>query len=295
MYTDLFLRLFRGRGDARGSWEGGAIREPLTPLHFAAHLHHDRASEWIGVYNVIDEMCSWGCVDIDVDDFPLASNVHRALELRDIPSWIEKTTRGFHIWVFPEDLLVPAHVMRRSLTAACRAVGYAPKEVFPKQDSASGRHLGNYVRLPLNGAYCGRWLSQTRRFVDDPTLVDMDHQRAHSAHLEAVAALLPRPQRVDISVDLDAGLDSAELVERFGGLVQRMWTKGPRDGEDRSTTLARLAHRCRDAGADQAETLAIISSADERWGKRFAERGEPGLVLLRKIVVNAWRGYAGIS
>lgn len=288
MNDEAFVRLFRGRGDAYGSWTGGCIRKPLTPEHFVRHLYSHNPRDWIGVYNVLGTRCSWGCIDIDVPAEGLARNLRVALAQEDIPSWIERTTRGFHVWVFPADRLVDAALMRRALHGACMMVEYTPREVFPKQTSATGGTLGNYVRLPLNGARCNPPPADVRRFVHtDATLHDMEMDRAGTPNLERLAATVPLPQAVDVPVDFERGLEVQWEVERIGGPVLRVWRDGPQYGHDRSSTLARLAHRCVEAEVEPNTTLSIVVSADERWGK-FADRGESGLAHLRKIVSQAY-------
>ena len=73
--AEVFVQLFRGRGDAFGTWAGGAVRERVTPDMFERHLLSTNPEDWFGVYNVIGERCSWGCVDIDTDDVVLAYNI----------------------------------------------------------------------------------------------------------------------------------------------------------------------------------------------------------------------------
>lgn len=295
MNIDTYVRLFRGRGDAYGAWWGKAVKEPLTVDHFHRHLTSPYDEDWIGVYNVIGERCSWGAVDIDYDDLDLARNISRALHLRGIPAWIEKSTRGWHVWVFPEDRLVPASVMRRALTAACLAVDYSPKEVFPKQDKASGSKLGNYVRLPCNGLFSTG--DHTPRLFEgmnlqnfDQYLTQMDEDRAASDALHELDMLLPRPQAVDITVDFEAGLEVQDVVRKLGGLAYRIWRDGPLHGSDRSTTLVHLARLAAEGGLSPDETLAILRSSDMRWGKGFMERGQSGEDIMSKIIDKAFAG-----
>jgi hypothetical protein len=241
------------------------------------------------VYNVIADLCAWGVVDIDFDDVGLASRIGGELRRHDIPAWVEQTTHGYHVWVFPARL-VRAETMRRALIAACLAVEYQPKEVFPKQIKATTTNPGNYVRLPLNGAMANPRPRDCRRFLHpNATLGDMDRQRAPGPALAALAqqVTLLRPQAVDISVDTQGGLDVLWDVERIGGAIHAMWRDGPHSGNDRSTTLVRLAHRLREADVDTQLAFNVVRSADQRWGK-FHERGEAGTVELVKIVSQAY-------
>lgn len=287
-----FLHLFRGRSDAYGSWKGGCIRGQLTPDHFHRHLYSHNPSDWIGVYNVLGTWASWGCVDIDVDNRPLADAIRTQLATHGIPAWVEQTTRGYHVWVFPYGNdrykgVVDAPVMRRALRAACLAIGYSPKEVFPKQDHASGTSLGNYVRLPLNGSLANPAPLDVRRFVHgDATLQDMDRNRAETTALHDLALLCPAdPQAVDIVVDIEAGLEAEDEAFKIGGAVLRLWRDGPRYGHDRSNTLHRLAYELAERDVEPTVAYAVLVSADQRWGK-FVARGE--LSHLRKILDRAY-------
>jgi hypothetical protein len=284
------VRLFRGRGDARGSWGGPAVRESLVPEMFARHLQSPNEADWFGVYNVIDTWCSWGCVDIDTDDFDLAQSIKYALAFKNVTAWVEQTTRGYHVWVFPAKSLVDASTMRRALTAACRVANYVPREVFPKQDKATGGMVGNYVRLPLNGSHADEPPRDCRWFVHpNISLKEMDDNRAETADLMRVASYLPpSPQAVDVPVDFEAGMEVDSDIRQIGGTPFHIWSYGPRHGHDRSSTLARLAHELAERDVKPNLALAIVASADNRWGKGFADRGESGVAILKRIITNAY-------
>jgi hypothetical protein len=289
-----FLHLFRGRADAYGTWTGGCVHRRLTPAHFERHLYSHDPSEWIGVYNVIGTWASWGCVDIDVDNQRLAVAIRETLVANSIPAWVEQTTRGYHVWVFPFGTgryngVADARTLRRALRQACLAIGYTPKEVFPKQDSASGTTLGNYVRLPLNGSHANPPALEVRKFIHPGvTLQQMDIERAETIHLHALAAHCPPdPQVVDVPVDTEAGLEAEDEVYRMGGRAVALWRDGPRSGHDRSNTLHHLAYVMAEADIEPTTAWAVLVSADQRWGK-FATRGSVGMAHLRKILDRAY-------
>ena len=297
---DLFVRLFRGRGDARGSWGGPAIREHLTPEHFAAHLASSSEADWFGCYNVIGTLCSWGCVDIDTDDLELARNIKTALAFKNVTAWIEQTTRGYHVWVFPQEPLVDAGIMRRALTAACLAVGYTPKEVFPKQTKVMGNGLGNFVRLPYNG-YWSAGDHVPRMFVEhtnyltrtsgDPLhsmFIHMNGSRTPTVILARLAELVPAPSEHRTNLDFDGDLAYAEVSTRLSGLAYRIYRDGPLPGSDRSTTLVHLARLCAEQEMPQQDTLAVLVAADHRWGKDFMDRGATGAGIIERIIAKAY-------
>ena len=310
---DTFITYFRGRGDCYGSAKGFCVKQPLSRAVFERHLKSTNPDDHIGVYCMLGEMCSWGCIDIDGKDFPsttidghdwdkmrtLARNLQTVLRAKGIIAHRERSKNGFHLWVFPDTPLIAARTMRRALMAACKAVGYDPKEVNPKADGPrpGTQGLGNFVRLP-----CGGTLTEPRTdrvFEMDDAVAEQDvtfetwhtlrgqHERTLLANLEAAAALWTPPPVAHNEVDYDAGLEAEPLLRNVDGKTFTVWKDGPLPGSDRSTTLARLAHLCYEQGLPATHTFAIVKSADVRWGGKFANRAD-GLDQMARIVENAY-------
>ena len=281
-----FIELFRGRGDVYGAWEGGCVRRQLTPETFERHL---KGEELIGVYPIVprqgSHVCVWGCSDIDVDDLDSARNLQTALKLKDITSWVEKTARGYHVWVFA-DTLVPAAIMRRALLAAHQAIRYPAKEVNPKQEELKGG-VGNYVRLPYpNGL---ENLPANRFILDDEDQPLSLEKFVNSAilfrttlnKLENVARLYKEAERKVVTV----GTETPELRKVFTKMTAIpyvIWRDGPTPGADRSSTLFKLASFLKNDGLTPDETLVVVRSADTRWGK-FHQRNNGEKELLNIV------------
>lgn len=295
-----YTNLFRGRGDAYGTWEGGSIRETLTRQHFANHLQSSVSADWIGVYphlgNAMDQHVTWGCVDIDGKDFDhdwdrmweLADTLVAVLFVKDIEAWREKTTNGIHIWVFPEGGHCPSRWMRRSLMAACKAVGYDPKEVNPKQEELLPGKLGNYVRLPYHGALAAADFTRSDRhfvFEDHETALTLQEflelplLTAQTA-LEATSQLWTPPVRV--TFDGPPPKDVENILPLLSGLTYTIWKDGPLEGRDRSNTLAKLAYNLAEEGIQQPAGFAVVKDADRRWGK-FADRPDCDEQIMRFV------------
>lgn len=282
-YNDIvadYLTLFRGRGDAHGTWSGGCKRAPVTLETYRGHLD---GTEFIGVYPVVpmrgEPRCVWGCSDIDVDDLDAARNLQAAFDLKQINAWVEKTRKGYHVWVFCT-LSVPAATMRRAFLAAHQAVNYPPKEVNPKQETI-GNGFGNYVRLPYPNEYGPQPYRGEYNDIHVRYMLDDDDQRMPLSafvmsavntrctpeQLESIANLWVPPPRFEVNFDSAVTADTMELVRRSGALGYVIWRDGPKPGGDRSLTLYRLAMNCRDAGLTPAEAVCVVKSADLRWGK----------------------------
>lgn len=292
-----YIQLFRGRGDVYGAWTGGCVRKSLNSDRFLGHLQGD---ELIGVYPLVPHKgnwwCAWGCSDIDVDDLDAARNLEMAFKMKDIRAWVEKTRKGYHVWVFASSL-VPSHVMRRAFLVAHQAIGYPAKEVNPKQESA-GTGFGNYVRLPYPSAVEGRL---TERYIlrDDDTpmpfiefLEQATSSRAPLERLEALAELWVPPRRTHVIVE-ESDMDVRSALKQAGPVAYVIWRDGPLEGSDRSNTLFRLACRLRDAGMEPMPALTIVKSADKRWGK-FHER-QDGHKELVKIIERSYNIILGES
>lgn len=283
---DEFASLFDGRRDAWGALHGECVRETLTESNWYEHLWGEGS---IGIYPLREATLTvggqghlpayvvrWGCVDIDTgfDMLPQAKNLHRAYRVLGITAWIEVTkSKGYHVWTFFREW-TPAVTARKVGIVACQLAGVLPKEVNPKQVSLDGlKGYGNYVHLP----YCKQFADQGKRVVIDEDagqpipLADFvwgaGNALATLAALDEAARLYVEPPKRD-SVDIEeynGQLD--EITTNLSGLAWTIFTQGPLEGRDRSGTLARLAHLCRECELTATEAFAVAWDADGRWGK----------------------------
>jgi hypothetical protein len=284
-----FVTLFRGRGDCYGSWEGGCVREPLTFESFANHLER---GPHIGVYPCVTAsgktLCVWGCSDIDYDEPAHAWILADALSHVGVTAWVEKTARGYHVWVFATEL-TPASDMRRMFLAAHKVVDLPPKEVNPKQETLERGQVGNYVRLPYPNIGSGKRVMVNRDgspISFDDFIASAIGSRINPERVGEIAKLYKAP-----TVEArDYGQPSADLASTVRSLSvagRAIYRDGPLEGRDRSTTLVRLAYECKQANIHPADALRILEDADLRWGKYMA-RGERGHVELEKLLVRAY-------
>ena len=281
-----FSALFAGRTDAYGSWEGGCVKQPVTPSSYTKHLW---GQEYIGIYPMMDDSTVWwGCSDIDVNDIDQARNIQLALKLKLIESWVEKTVKGFHVWVFARKP-VEARVMRRALLAAHAAVKVPAKEINPKQEEASG--YGNYVRLPYPGALfepCSvRYIIDSsdkpmslETFVNEATTYAIVQE-----DLEPLAKLYVPKSPVQFAAN-STGVPVDVAKTLLSPYTFKMFMEGPLPTSDRSGTLVRLAYRLRSDGVPPEIAYGIIRTADKTWGK-FYDR-EDGEIHLAKIIADVY-------
>lgn len=100
----------------------------------------------LGTY-VIDERgcCRFAVFDADGDDGVLVLlSVQARLATEGIPSYLEGSRRGAHLWLFFARP-VPAGEVRGWLISSCPA----GVELYPKQDTASYARPGSLIRVPL--------------------------------------------------------------------------------------------------------------------------------------------------
>jgi len=265
---ETFMELFKGRSDAYGTWEGGSAKHPVVYTTFARHLYGE---ELIGIYPLTDDnMVMWGCTDIDVDDIDQARNIQTAFQIKSIKSFVEKTRRGYHVWVFADDW-TPASVMRRAFLSAHQVVKVPPKEVNPKQEECTG--LGNYVRLPYPN---GMNEMPENRYVlfnnsDEPMtlkqFLDEAVQSKTNINLLKPLAELHKPKRrahVDMNM---VGTDVQEALDYVSPYVAAVWRNGPMPASDRSTILCMMVHKMREYGTPINYAYIVLTDADKRWGK----------------------------
>lgn len=285
---DGFVTLFRGRGDAYGSWTGGCVKQTLGRRDFSNHLHD---GPYIGIYPALNingvAHCVWGCTDIDYDDYDEARRLADTFAAVNVTAWTEKTRKGWHVWVFATEL-VPAENMRRMFLAAHQVADSKPKEVNPKQTTLRPGEVGNYVRLPYPGGLDERRVYDTnvdRMALDMFVATALDHRVTPDVVANLADYYIP-PATVKVEVTAPSQ-DMATAARTLTPLGRTIFRNGPIEGRDRSTTLAHLAHECFKSSLPPADALMILEDADLRWGK-YLMRGEAGMTELLKLVQRAY-------
>jgi hypothetical protein len=263
-----FMLLFGGRTDAHGTWEGGSKKSPVSYETFAKHLYGE---ELIGIYPLTDgSTVRWGCSDIDVDDLDAARNLQTALRVKSVPSYVEKTARGFHVWVFANDW-IPAPIMRRAFLSAHEVIGLPPKEVNPKQEEANG--LGNYVRLPYPGGIDSMPENRYMLFdrEDEPMtlkqFIDSAYDTRVNINLLRPLAERHRPKTRAVLDQLQTSASVQEALTHVNAFVKNIWREGPFESRDRSNTLCKMVHKMHEQGTPMNMAYIILHDADKRWGK----------------------------
>lgn len=268
-----FITLFRGRGDVYGHEEGRCVKEPLTIDVFREHLDGGNP---IGVYPVVPHnkefYVTWGCCDIDYESYDDAYKIQQALATVGVTAWIERSrSKGYHVWVFSENL-VHAKQMRRMLLLAHQVADVPAREVNPKQESLGYGQYGNYVRLPYPASHLSTQrrvvLKNEQEYYDLADFVDLACANRTPAPLIAdIAAMWKEPEYHAATVIYETEPSVREALANLSPLGKVIWRDGPLEGRDRSSTLTKLAHECVRSGLDPSCTKVVVTDADKRWGK----------------------------
>lgn len=122
------------------------VRKPLRLAHVAAHLRGDLT---LGAY-VLDEASRARYIVFDADDepqFKKLSEISRALASQAVPSYLESSRRGGHLWLFlPKP--TPGKQARHFGQRLLASYPVTAIELFPKQNKLD-QGPGSLIRLPF--------------------------------------------------------------------------------------------------------------------------------------------------
>jgi hypothetical protein len=150
---DLYVHTFAAHQDAYVRDSRVTIKEPLTSeVVHSALVGGFAVSGYLAVWDIEKEgfFTHVGAIDFDTDTGLVdAASIHWMLADMGIPSLLEHSRRGAHLWVLCQTQ-ISAHLMRRALSNALKLTEISDPEhveVFPKR-SANIFGVGA-LRLPL--------------------------------------------------------------------------------------------------------------------------------------------------
>jgi hypothetical protein len=126
------------------------VREEVTDKLWESHLEGKNPS--LGIIPINRKnLCSWGCIDIDDYPFNHTSLVKKINKLKLPLIVFRSKSGGAHIFLFTTNK-VSAELMRNTLIEIAAVLGYANKEIFPKQISLNDpKDVGNFLNMPYHG------------------------------------------------------------------------------------------------------------------------------------------------
>ncbi|GER88884.1 hypothetical protein KDW_30460 [Dictyobacter vulcani] len=144
-YLTTYKNLFVGRHDDYAiQLSSGRYRRAKEPLTDVAIFDHLLGTRTYGTY-IMDAAgnCRFAVIDADTDDgLDRLWLIQEQLATHGIISYVERSRRGGHLWVFFTHP-APASQVRAWLLRYCPS----DMEFYPKQDEGNG--YGSLIRLPL--------------------------------------------------------------------------------------------------------------------------------------------------
>lgn len=150
------------------------IKQPVSENLWQMHLNGERP---LGIVPVNEEgMCYWGCVDIDKVNHENVVNIAKTI-YKKCPFFVicKSKSGNLHAYVFFKEP-VPAKDVRTLLANIAATIGYADREIFPKQDAVlyEKGDIGSWLNMPyLNESATQHYaISETgeqlsaRQFID---------------------------------------------------------------------------------------------------------------------------------
>ena len=122
------------------------IHHPLKDSHMLAHL---RGEITLGTY-LLNQQSEARFIVFDADDPKQFSNLRYladTLEAENVPSYLEQSRRGGHLWLFFYEAVPGTHA-REFGQGLLTVHQIKPMELFPKQDRLSGGP-GSLIRMPF--------------------------------------------------------------------------------------------------------------------------------------------------
>jgi len=161
MSLQKFMAIFDGLKEAHGYFKiettgsngkakgkAGVLKAPRTTKLWESHLSGGGTGLGIIPINE-DNMCVWGCIDID--QYPLDHKllVEKIRRLKLPLVVCRSKSGGAHCFLFSKEW-VSAKDMQKSLQSLSAALGYGESEIFPKQIKLhlDRGDVGNFLNLP---------------------------------------------------------------------------------------------------------------------------------------------------
>ena len=208
-----------------------SVRKPLVENHLVGHLNGQIT---LGAY-VLDEesRARFAVIDAD-DDLQLArlANISMSLAQRGIPSYLEASRRGGHMWIFFDHPML-GQVARAFGKSILASSGLDKIELFPKQDMLVDGP-GSLIRLPFGihrkdgrrygfvtpeGEPLAKTFAEQIRLLSNPRTVE---KAALDEFISEYKAFVPKPTLVKyealgetLSVQIKRSITVLDFVEQY--------------------------------------------------------------------------------
>jgi hypothetical protein len=211
--------------------KNGKYRPVFEPLTYDVLRDHLGGFCTLATYAITEKnLCRFAVFDADDEN-----GLFRLFELQEmlgvvgVPSYLEESRRGAHLWVFLQSQVSPV-LLRRALLPYCPP----GVEFFPAQDTASFEHPGYAVRVPL-GVH--RKSGENYSFVSYRHGLFLSCTSTIDETLHWLSAVERVPPEVIAHL---AGVNGQQVVTRPPNVLQKKREpvmRGARDGGQRWATI----------------------------------------------------------
>lgn len=198
------------------------VQDALALTHIHRHLTNFRFGYQpltVGAYALnTDNEAKWVCFDADrPEHWEQLRQLSQSLSAQSIPSYLELSRRGGHLWLFTPKLSGRhARQFARTLLALYQGANTSPPvstpiEIYPKQDKL-GEGTGSFVRLPLglhrktgrvypfvtlDGSPLAPTIRAQLDILGHPQQISLDYIQAILAtEIPAIAPIAPPPRKI---------------------------------------------------------------------------------------------------
>jgi hypothetical protein len=256
-HIDIYRDLFVHRKDlyAQQTERGSYFlnRSPVTDDVIRAHLEGSVTAGWYALS--ADSTTKWAVLDADREDgLQQLQRAWHSLSVRGLPSHLELSRRGGHLWMFLEPM--PASIPRRLLSGIVGDL--SGLELFPKRDRLDATRVGNLVRGPL-----GVHLLTGHRYPFTDPLTLRPRGESATDMLEKLDAA-PRISIAQAGEQLAALLDVAKVLRPSRGPLLRARAVAPPSKNSTTGSEISLPLYLRSLTSTRADEATVLSTPRTR-------------------------------
>jgi hypothetical protein len=292
---NLFRSFFSGLSHVYGTYDPDSKRSwqekrPVTAETILAHLKGERH---YGVYLLVKDTIWAIAADFDHNDPTKPLEFIQAARHYRLPTYLEiSKSKGFHVWMFFQEIGVKAYKARWVVKAILDQIEAGQTEIFPKQDSLnSAASFGNFIYTPL----FGRLVPEGRTIFVDPNILKPFEnqwdflesiQRTEESALDEIIEInnLSRLNQSEIKIDnsMNGRLASNTALPPC---IQSMLQNGVRKFQ--RSCCFRLAVQLRKIGLPFDATVSVLKT----WSLKNKPEGKKRIINDQEIIEQASCAY----
>lgn len=294
----LFRVSFAGLSHVYGTYDpaNGRARQVKAPVTDNVILAHLPGVQPYGVYLLVEDRTRAVVADFDFDDVDPPMEFLAAVMNYRLAAYMERSkSKGYHVWMFFNEIGVPAVKARLVVRHILEEIGQPQTEVVPKHDRLDTRTTyGNYIYAPLFGTLVpeGRTV-----FLDPPRGLNPfaapwqfleEVERVREKQLEEILEI-NELGHLDDPTDVSQQQRPGRTLRAFGlpPCTQRMLAEGVTDFQ--RVACFRLAVQLKKAGLPCDIAVAALIA----WATKNRPTNHRRIITHHEILTQVKCAYAG--